>query len=254
MLLEVLLLVLLPPVLVVVAAVFLARRPSVAGGDLDSDTVSFSGGVLSALFTVVLAFHIVFAWQAGADVESAATAEANAALDLHWRAADLSPPVRDEVRGLVRTYTALVVDAEWGALARGGTDPRPPETLRRLRGVLAALPADGGAVESARDAALHDVRQLDENRRARVDLATGGDTFAAVLLVGTVIGAAFMIGFPLLVGISATPGNLVVLAALTLTVGATVFLSVQLARPLDGPFGVGPAAHLAALDEMLPRS
>jgi hypothetical protein len=113
-----------------------------------------------------------------------------------------------------------------------------------------AVPESGGAVDFAREQGLRDVRQIDDNHRARVDLATGDDTFTRVLLAGTLVGAALMIVFPLLVGVSTRPANIAVLGILTAVVGATVFLALQLNRPLDGPFGVGPDALIGASQEI----
>jgi hypothetical protein len=247
------LIVILPTVLVVVVAVLRGRRRTVSSGEFDSDSVSFAGGVISALFTVVLAFYIVFAWQLGADIDGHAEAEAEAVIDAHWQADLLPEPYRTTLQSLLRTYASSVVDEEWPSLVDGEADPRPAELVQELRNEFAAVPAFGGAVDLAREQGLRDVRQIDDNHRSRVDLATGGDTFTDVLLVGTLVGAALMIAFPLLVGVSTRPANVMVMAILTLVVGATVFVVIQLTRPLDGPFGVGPDALLTALQEMRPQ-
>lgn len=63
-----------------------------------------------------------------------------------------------------------------------------------------------------------------------------------------------MIAFPLLAGLRATPVNVAVMALLTITVGATVFLSLQLTHPLHGLFGTDPDAFLEALSEMAPQA
>jgi hypothetical protein len=239
------------PVLIVVAAgVAIGRRTRVSRGDSDSDSLGFVGGVLGALFTVVLAFYIVFAWQTGADVAAAADAESNAVVDAYWQAQNLPEPVRGQAEGLLRDYAQRVVDKEWPALATGGVDPQLTDTLRALRATFSAATAADDPVQYVRENALADVRQIDESRRARVAVATGGDAFNGVLLGGTLVGAALMIVFPLLVGLSARPVNVAVLALLTATIGATVFLSLQLAYPLDGLFAVQPDAFRAALTQM----
>jgi hypothetical protein len=251
-LLDLTLTVITPTLLAVLVAILRGRRSAVSSGDFDSDSVSFAGGVISALFTVVLAFYIVFAWQLGADIENSTEAEAQAVIDAHWQAEVLPEPHRTSIQGLLRDYVSSVTDEEWPSLVNGETDPRPAELIQRIRAEFSALPASGSAVDLAREQGLRDVRQIDENHRERVDLATGGDTFTDVLLAGTLIGAALMIAFPLLVGVSTRPANIAVVGILTAVIGATVFISVQLARPLDGPFGVGPDALLSALQEIRP--
>jgi hypothetical protein len=251
-LLDLTLTVLVPTLLVVLIAILRGRRRAVSSGDFDSDSVSFAGGVISALFTVVLAFYVVFAWQLGADIDSSATSEGQAVVDAHWQAEALPEPHRTSIQGLLRDYASSVADEEWPSLVNGQTHARPAELVQQIRAEFAAVPESGGAVDFAREQGLRDVRQIDESHRARVDLATGDDMFTRVLLAGTLVGAALMIAFPLLVGFSTRPVNIVILGILTAVVGATVFISVQLSRPLDGPFGVGPDALRSALQEIRP--
>lgn len=252
MLLDLTLTVLVPTLLVVLIAILRGRRKAVSSGDFDSDSVSFAGGVISALFTVVLAFYVVFAWQRGADIDNSTTAEAQAVVDAHWQAEALPEPHRTSIQGMLRDYASSVVEEEWPSLVNGQAQSRPAELIQRIRAEFAALPESSGAVVFAREQGLRDVRQIDESRRSRVDLATGDDVFTRVLLAGTLIGAALMIAFPLLVGFSTRPVNIVILGILTAVVGATVFISVQLGRPLDGPFGVGPDALRGAVQDIDP--
>ncbi len=207
-----------------------------------------ASGPSSWLFTVVLAFYVVFAWQRGADIDNSATAESQAVVDAHWQAEALPEPHRTSIQGLLRDYASSVADEEWPSLVNGQASSGPAGLVQQIRAEFAALPESGSAVDFARGQGLRDVRQIDESRRARVDVATGDDTFTRVLLVG----AALMIAYPLLVGFSTRPANIVVLGILTAVVGATVFISVQLSRPLDGPFGVGPDALRGALQEIAP--
>jgi hypothetical protein len=246
--------VILPAVLVVLVAVLRGRRRTVATGDFDSDSVSFAGGVISALFTVVLAFYVVFAWQLGADIGSDASAEADAVVDAHWQADVLPEPDRSTLQTLLREYASSVAYDEWPALVKGEDDPRPAELIEALRTGFGAVPASGGAADTAREQGIRDVRQIADNHRSRVDSATSSDPFTDALLVGTLVGAALMIVFPLLVGVSTRRANIVVMAILAAVVGATVFVVLQLMRPLDGPFGVGPDALLTALQEITPQS
>jgi hypothetical protein len=247
---DLLLTVVLPVFLVVLAGIAVGRGDRVSHGEFDADSLGFAGGVLSALFTVVLAFYIVFAWQTGADIASSSDTEANAVLDAYWQAESLPGAVRGQTQDPLRAYAQRVVDNEWTALATGGVDTHLRDTLRALRAAIAGVTPADDATQSARDNALADVRQIDESHRARVATATGGDAFNGVLLGGTLFGAGLMIVFPLFVGLSARPANIAVLALLTATIGATVFLSLQLAHPLEGVFAVGPDAFRAALAQM----
>jgi hypothetical protein len=228
----------------------LGRRQTAGGGEFDSDSLSFAGGIISALFTVVPAFYIAFAWQTGADVDSNATAEADALIDVHRQADSLPEPTRQRVQDLADAYAARVAGVEWPALGQGETDDGTTRILDDLRAEFTALPVDGGMSEVVRDQGLRDLRQHDEHRRSRVDLATGDDAFTGVLLGATVVGAALTKAFPLLVGLSARPANVAVMTLVSLVLGTIVLLALRLDTPLSGPFGTGPWAFEDALVEM----
>lgn len=242
--------VVVPTLLVTAVTLVLGRRPPIVDAGYDSDTVSYAGGVVSALFTVVLAFYVVFAWQTGADVDSNATAEADALIDVHRQADQLPGPIRDTVQDLTDDYAVRVAEVEWAALADRETDEGTTEILDRLRAGFTALPVDGGLLETVRERGLADLRQIEENRRARVDLATSDDTFTRVLLGATVVGAGLTMVFPLLVGVSARPANVAVMGLLSLVLGTVVFIALQLDTPLSGPFGTGPDAFESAQVEL----
>lgn len=259
MVLDIVVLVALPTVVAVVAAIVLGRRRGAHVADSDSDSISFAGGVIGALFTVVLAFYVVFAWQLGADIDTDATTESNALLDAYWQAEQMPEPARSQAHRLLRGYAEGVVEREWPELA-AGTDSTgsavaaTDTTLRALRSTFATLPAGDDALLSARDNALADVREIDESHRSRVDRSTDTDVFNTVLLGGTLVGAGLMVAFPLLVGLSARPANVAAMGVLTFTVAATVFVAVQLSQPLSGPFAVEPDPFSDAIAVMGPAS
>ena len=234
---------------VAVSTVLGARRKAAASGDSDSDSQSFIGGVLNALFTVVLAFYIVFAWQNGDDIEKAAQQEANALVDTHWQVAAAPPQQAGAIRDLTDRYAERVAEQEWSALDEGRMDPEVTSVLNGLRAEVLALPAEDAAVKPVREQALQNVRQIDEGHRERVDVATDNQNFNLVLLGGSVLGAVLMVVFPLVVGLSMRPANVASMVLLTCTLGLTIYLSIGLLHPLSGPFGVDPDALETARQE-----
>jgi hypothetical protein len=154
------------------------------------------------------------------------------------------------VRDLLNRYATQVTDDEWPALTDGRGAPEVGGTIGRLRTALTALPVDAEIVAEARKQALQDLRQIDESRRARVDMAASTDAFTIALLIGTVFGAVLVIAFPLIFGLSRRPADIVVMALLAVTLGATMYVSWQLMHPLEGFFGATPEAFRSALDEM----
>ncbi|MGH3625307.1 MAG: hypothetical protein ACRDQ5_26575, partial [Sciscionella sp.] len=137
------------PVLLVVLAMVLTRHTSRASsGEFDSDSLSFIGGILSALFTVIMAFYIVFAWQQGDDLSTASSTEADSMIDTYWQVGVAPAPDSQRIRGLIEDYTARVADHEWSSLDRGEADPQTSRTLNEIRSELLQLPIDAEQVKS----------------------------------------------------------------------------------------------------------
>ncbi len=163
-------------------------------------------------------------------------------MDTHWQAAAAPPRQAAAVQELTARYAERVADHEWSALDDGRTDPEVTSVLNRLRAEILALPPGDPVVKPLREQALQNVREIDKAHRERVDVATDNQSLNVVLLGGSVLGAVLMIVFPLVVGLSMRPANVVSMVLLTGTLGLTIYLSIGLLHPLDGPFGVDPEA------------
>jgi hypothetical protein len=241
--------VIVPVVLAVIATIVAGRLRRASEGRFDGDSASFVGGVLNALFVVVLAFYVVFAWEAGNDVHERSAIESAALVDAYWQAGAAPEPERERLRGQIRDYTTRVVDQEWSLLRRGQADPRADELLVSLRAGVAALPVEDEKVKSAREHALRDLRQVVDARRERVDVAGGGDTLLQLLLIGAVVGAVLMVAFPIVIGFSSGVRHVLVVGVLALALALVLWVSIELGHPFSGAFAVEPDAFRAALVE-----
>jgi Protein of unknown function (DUF4239) len=248
--LNILLIVVLPTAVVIAVTLLVGRSRKAATGDFDGDSMSFVGGVLNALFTVVLAFYVVFAWQNGDDISSHSSAEADALVDTYWQTKVEPPADATVISHLVKQYATDVVHKEWPQLDHGQPDPATETTLTELRGAVLALPTDSQAVNTARQMSLQDLSTITTNHRQRVNAATDSDNFTWFLLLGTILGAVAMLAFPLLMGLSARPTNVAGMAVLGVTLAVIVFACVELLHPLHGFFGIDPSAYTDALDDM----
>jgi hypothetical protein len=251
--LNILLIVVLPTAVVIAVTLLVGRNRKAASGDFDGDSMSFVGGVLNALFTVVLAFYVVFAWQNGDNVSSQSSAEADALVDTYWQTKVEPQPDATVISDLVKQYATDVVHREWPLLDKGQADPMTTATLTELRGAVLALPTNTQAVNTARETSLQDLATITTNHRQRVTEATDSDNFTRALLIATILGALVMLAFPLLMGLSARPTNVIGMAVLGITLAVIVFVSVELLHPLHGFFGVDPSAYTDALTDMAPN-
>jgi hypothetical protein len=247
---NIVLIIVLPTIVVALATILLARKRGEGVGETDSDSIGHVGGVLNALFVVVLAFYIVFAWQNGDNANSQSTAEADSLVNVYWEVGEAPAPAAGHIRDLVKQYAHEVIDHEWDSLDNRTPDPRADDLVKELRTAVTELPTDPETVKEARQDALSDIQTIDLNHGDRVDAATDSQSFTIFLLIGTIIGAVLMLAFPLIIGVSAKPSNVISMVLLALTLGAIIWVSFQLLHPLDGPFGATPDAFSDALAEI----
>jgi Protein of unknown function (DUF4239) len=236
-------------VVAAVLTVVAGRRDRARSGDSDSDALGFIGGVFNAMFIVVLAFYTVITWT---DADAAGQGEATEASDLieiYWQSTAVAEPERGHVRALIREYTEEVVEREWPALGRGESDPKAEDLLVTLRAELIGLPATTDEAAAAREQTLQSIRSVADARRDLIAQGEGGGDLLALLLIGTVLGAVIMIGFPLLIGFSAGFRHITSIVLLAALLGFAVYFAIELDQPFGGLIKVEPDSLRAALAE-----
>nr|WP_042196835.1 DUF4239 domain-containing protein [Kibdelosporangium sp. MJ126-NF4]CEL22585.1 hypothetical protein [Kibdelosporangium sp. MJ126-NF4]CTQ89727.1 hypothetical protein [Kibdelosporangium sp. MJ126-NF4] len=237
--------------MVISAGVMLAvgRRKRAREGTYNAEAFGFVGGVLNALFIVVLAFYTVITWTEADATEQHAEVEAASLIEVYWQVATAPAEPKNQIRALVREYTTEVVDREWPLLDEKKSDPKADDLLVALRAEIAQLPAESDRDLATRDQALQNVRTVADERRARIDQATGDSSLLKLLLWGTIIGGFAMVAFPLLMGFSNELRHIVSIVVLAGTLAFTVYFAVELDEPFHGLIKVEPGSFSTALEE-----
>lgn len=236
-------------VITAVVMIFAGRRKRAREGEYNSDAIGFVGGVFNALFIVVLAFYTVITWTEADSTEQHTAAEAAGLIEIYWQAAALPEPQRDQIRALVREYTHEVADREWPLMDKRKSSAKADDLLVALRAEITLAPADPEPVAAARESALDNVRTAADERRARIEQATGDSSLLKLLLLGTIVGGVAMVAFPVLVGFSANLRHIVSLAGLAGVLAFTVYFAIELDQPFHGLIRVEPDSFRSALAE-----
>jgi hypothetical protein len=229
--------------------VLAGRRKRAREGTYNGEAISFVGGVFNALFIVVLAFYTVITWTTADATEQQANAEASGLIEVYWQAAALPEPERGHIRSLIREYTEEVAGPEWAALDRRESSQKADELMIALRAAISSAPIPTEKAETARELAVQTAREVADQRRARIEAATGDQLLLTMLLIGTAIGAVVMVGFPLLIGFSADLRNISSLVVLAAILAFVIYFSIELDRPFDGLIKVEPDTFNTALAE-----
>lgn len=217
----------------------------------DSDSRGFIGAVLSGLFVVALAFYVVIIWEDASSAEDSAAAEAAALVDTYWQLDAAPEPQRENLRALVRDYTASVVNQEWPALGNGEAHEPTGDLLTKLHDGINQLPTTPDQVKGARDRAMDRMREITDKRRVRIDQAGGLDATGQLTLTGTLVGALGMVLFPLLIGFTAKPRHVVLIGVMAGVLGLTCYLMLDVTQPFAGWIKVEPSAFQSAGEELL---
>jgi hypothetical protein len=232
-----------------VLMILAGRRQRAREGTYNGEAIGFVGGVFNALFVVVLAFYTVITWTAVDATEQQANAEASGLIEVYWQSASLPDPHRGHIRSLIREYTEEVAGPEWAALDRGEASQKAEDLIVALRAAISSAPIPTQEAETAREMAVQTAREVADQRRVRIDAATGDRLLLTMLLIGTAIGAVVMIGFPLLIGFTADSRNITSLVALAAILGFVIYFSIELDHPFDGLIKVEPDTFNTALVE-----
>ncbi|ALG11568.1 DUF4239 domain-containing protein [Kibdelosporangium phytohabitans] len=238
-------------VMVISAGVMIAvgRRRRAREGTYNSEAIGFVGGVLNALFIVVLAFYTVITWTEADATEQHAEVEASSLIEVYWQVANAPTAERDQIRALLKEYTTEVIEKEWPMLDRKESDPKADDLLVAVRSEIGRLPAEADRELSIRDQALQNIRTASDERRARIEQATGDSSLLTLLLWGTIIGGFAMVAFPLAMGFSNEFRHILSIVVLAGTLAFTVYFAIELDQPFQGLIKVDPDSFTTALTE-----
>ncbi|RSM64401.1 DUF4239 domain-containing protein [Kibdelosporangium aridum] len=232
-----------------VVMMMVGRRKRAREGTYNAEALGFVGGVLNALFIVVLAFYTVITWTEANATEEHAEAEASGLIEVYWQVANSPQAERDQIRALVREYTSEVVDREWGMLDEKKADRKAGDLLVALRAEISRLPAESDRELATRDQALQNARSVADERRARIEQAIGDSSLLTLLFWGTIIGAFVMVAYPLLIGFSADLRHVLSIVTLAGILAFTLYFAIELDQPFHGLIKAEPDAFRTALAE-----
>ncbi|WP_435173034.1 hypothetical protein [Actinacidiphila sp. bgisy145] len=223
---------------------FLGTGRRAAAGEFGGQAQSLIGAVLLSSFILLTGFQVAGSWSALSDAREGTYDEARALADAYWAVGGLAPADRARARELLRVYTGEVRGAEFHELARGRTSAAAWRDLDAVRSAVRAAPATTAGPQTAKAAAqtaLNSVYQDRTERAAQVKGQMPRVTWIAMLVVG-----AFLVAFPALLGLTATPRHLAALCFVGAVVAFAICFSAQLNSAFCQPFGVRPTAFTLA--------
>jgi hypothetical protein len=233
--------------------VWLIRRlvPAVREG-FDAEVSSQILGVVAALFGLLLAFIVVIAYQNFGDTQTNVSNEADALAAIVRDSAALEPADRDRVRNAVGRYVRAVVADEWPRMHDGDDSAR---AAAAVHGIYTAIqesdPKSSTAVAFYNDS----VQQLSTMlvaRRNRLDEADGGLPWVVGVLL--LVGSLVIVGYTVLVGSRSFWFHAIGAGAVSLVLGLSLVVLLDLTYPFSGDLSVSSAPfRTGALSQFFER-
>jgi len=236
-------------ILVVLVAAFSVRK--FRGGDDPGETgADHAGGMLSALFLLVLAIAIIVPWTNADSARQNTYTEARSLTDAYWSAGGLPEADKQQARDGIDAYLRYVIGPEWQTLRRGRLTDAGWQQLDSVRATLEGLDLKNKDQSDARDDVVASLKEASSAREQRAEDAKSGLPIGVMWL--TVLSGLVIVIFPFMAGVRARGRALVPLVVMAALLGVTVFLTFDIAHPFSGGLAVGPGAYTTALHQ-LPR-
>lgn len=223
---------------------FLGSERRAGTGEFNGTALSLIGAVLLSSFILLTGFQVAGSWSALSTARSGTYDEARALADAYWAAGGLAEPDRAQVRTLLRTYTGDVRTKEFPDLAHGRTSPVAWADLDRVRSAVVAADGTGQTRQAARAAAQSALATVYQTRTDRAAQATA--RMPRIVWLAVLICGAFLITFPAILGLAATPRHLMALCFVGAAVAFGVVLAAQLDNAFRRPLGVRTGAYALA--------
>ncbi len=196
-------------------------------------------GIIGTAYAVLLSFVVVVVWQEYDASDTVVSTEAGAVADLHRLSDALPEPLGTTLKRELDDYTRLMIAVEWPAMRHGGWSPEAQHLSRVITAQIGSAIPHNAAQQNALALALNVDRTMLDARRQRLhDNATG----IPLILWATLWSVAVVtLGFSYLFGMENVRIQLMMTAALTITIALMFVLIAELDYPFRGDTSI--SAH-----------
>lgn len=204
--------------------------------------------VAGAIYAVVLGFITVVAWQHYSDAQQLVAQESAAAVDAWHTAIGLPAGTRNRVRTDLLEYANLMVNEEWPLMHAGRhsvkSDMIGVDAIDAVETFVPGNPAQA----NAQSATLEQLRVVHDTRQRRLSANSFGIAQFEWLVLS--IGAACVLGFCWLFGVSNARVHLMMTSAVTVIVASTMILLFELQYPFCSGMGVPSDGWAVVVDHI----
>jgi len=216
---------------------------------LHNEITLFTVTNMAVLYTVLLAFIAIAAWEDLSKASDVVKSEASLVQNLYYDAGGFDEKaLTTELQDHLRRYLHMVVEREWPEQQAGRISDAAAPVLRHTFYALADFePKSHGDIIMMQEM-LHALNELYNTRQARLEAAEGhipSSVWWVILFLGFLI-----VGFTAFLGVRSLWVHFVMLAGFTTAIVVVLNLIVQLDFPFRGEISVSVAPFVRVLSEM----
>jgi Protein of unknown function (DUF4239) len=227
------------------------RAPSLADGE-HNDAVGFLGSVVGIIYAIIAGFMVITLWEQYVTAGDTVQNETVSLRDVVQFSGAFGPAAEGEIRQLVVRYAKSVATVEWQAMAKGEGSPVAQHDFDELITAMQGLAVHNSTEEAFLSNMLTQVDQAGSQRQQRLELS--GQNIPAILWLGAILASVVTLGFCLLFGIKRARLQYIMVAGVTLLIGATLVLILVLEYPFIGTVAVRPTPFEHVVGDLRPAN
>ena len=239
-------------VLLAIAGTLLVRRwVAVEVLERHNEVAGFIYAVIGVVYAVLLGFTAIIVWERYDKAQAALEAETNDLIDLYRDSEALPNDIRTELGTQLRTYTRLVVEKEWPAMAEHKSSPEVWDAYTQLWRIYHRFQPENDRDKIWYTQSITKLNDLGDQRRLRL-LSSRSRAVPVIIWVVLLVTGGITIGFSFLFGMRSVVAQVVMSAGLAITIALVMLSIMALEQPFAGITRVGPQTF-EHLEDMFKR-
>jgi hypothetical protein len=206
--------------------------------------------VVGVIYAIIAGFMVITSWEPYVTAGDAVQNETVSLRDVVLFSGAFGPAAHGEIQQLAVRYAKSVASVEWPAMAKGEGSPVAQHDFDQLITVIQGLAVHNSTEEAFLSNMLTQVDEVGKQRQQRLELC--GQNVPVILWVAAVLASIVTLGFCLLFGIKSARLHYIMVASVTVLVGATLVLILLLEHPFSGTVAVRPTPFEHVVEDFRP--
>ena len=212
----------------------------------NNEVAGFIYAVVGVVYAVLLGLSAIIVWEQYDKARAIVEQEANELADLYRDAQTFPDAVRKELENGLRTYTRLVTEKEWPAMAKRRSSPEAQAAYNQLWRTYHRFRPDNEYEKVWYAESLRRMNQLGDRRRLRLLSSASG---VPGVMWGVLLGAGVVtISYSFFFGTRSTAAQVLMAVGVALTIALVLLAVLAMHHPFSGITRVEPEAFNRILE------